>query len=113
LGESGRALIAGGDFNTKGDRERLNYLKKGPFTPIVRFYCTQVVDDCEIKTSFDGDEPWRDTQDLQAFYSGERIKVRPVVIDAVFDEPYEGRRLSDHDGYLVVYRLTWDPADFD
>lgn len=111
--ESGRALIVGGDFNTKGDRERLNYLQKGPFTPIVRFYCTQVVDDCQIKTSFDGDEPWRDTQDLQAFYSGERIGVRPVEIDAVFDEPYEGRRLSDHDGYLVVYRLAWDPADFD
>jgi hypothetical protein len=31
----------------------------------------------------------------------------PVRVEAVFDEPWRGKPLSDHDGLLVVYRLSW------
>jgi hypothetical protein len=48
-----------------------------------------------------------DTQDLQGFASGARVQVRPVRVDAMFDEPWKGRPLADHDGLLVVYRLSW------
>ena len=113
LADDGHALILGGDFNTKQDHDRLNYLAPKGVTPIVRFYCTQVVDDCDIRMSFDSDEPWLDTQDLQAFFSGERIMIRPIGIEAMFDRPIEGKMLSDHDGYLVYYRLSWDPAAFE
>ena len=112
INDDRRALIAGGDFNTRGDRGRLEYLTGDDHSPIVRFYCTQSEDRCDIRISFDGDEPWLDTQDLQAFFPGNRIDVRPIGIEALFDEPVDGKMLSDHDAYLVEYRVTWDPADF-
>jgi len=112
INDDRRALIVGGDFNTSNDRGRLEYLTNNAFTPIVRFHCTQIDDGCDIRMSFDGDEPWLDTQDLQAFFPGNRIDVRPIAIEALFDEPVDGKMLSDHDAYLVEYRLTWDPSDF-
>ena len=112
INDDRRALIAGGDFNTRGDRGRLEYLTGNDHSPIVRFYCTQSEDRCDIRISFDGDEPWLDTQDLQAFFPGNRIDVRPIAIEALFDEPVDGQMLSDHDAYLVEYQVTWDPADF-
>ena len=27
--------------------------------------------------------------------------------EAMFDKPVKGRVLSDHDAYVVTYRLTW------
>lgn len=71
-----------------------------------------MVDAREIRLSFDSDEPWMDTQDLQGSFDGDRIKIRPIIIEALFDEPVDGKMLSDHDGYMVTYRLTWNPEDF-
>jgi hypothetical protein len=51
-----------------------------------------------------------DTQDLQGFDSGARVSLRPIRVDALFDEPWKGRPLADHDGLLVVYRLSWPSA---
>ena len=112
INDDRRVLIVGGDFNTRNDRGRLEYLTNNAFTPIVRYYCTQMDDGCDIRMSFDGDEPWLDTQDLQAFFPGNRIDVRPIAVEALFDEPVEGKMLSDHDAYLVEYRVSWDPSDF-
>ncbi|MEE8295034.1 MAG: endonuclease/exonuclease/phosphatase family protein [Sphingomonadales bacterium] len=108
----GRAMLFGGDFNMKHDQDRLNSLRDRGRHAIARYYCTNVVDDCEIRLSFDSDEPWLDTQDLQGSIDGDRIKVRPIIIEALFDEPVDGKMLSDHDGYMVTYRLTWNPEDF-
>lgn len=108
----GGALLYGGDFNMKQDRDRLNEVRERGQQSIVRRYCTVNVGECDIRMSFDGDEPWLDTQDLQGFFDGERIKVRPIIVEALFDEPVNGKKLSDHDGYLVVYRLSWNPEDF-
>ena len=108
----GRALLYGGDFNMKQDRDRLSQINEQGQQSIVRVFCTITVNDCEIRMSFDGDEPWLDTQDLQGFFEGERIKIRPIIIEALFDELVDGKMLSDHDGYLVVYRLSWNPEDF-
>lgn len=109
----GIPLIVAGDFNTKHDEGLMRYISNNE-NPIhtVRYYCTQVVDDCKIRMSFDSDAPWMDTQDLQAFFSGSRVTIRPIAIEAIFDRPVEGKTLSDHDGYFVEYRLSWDPADF-
>jgi hypothetical protein len=63
-----------------------------------------------VRLSWDGDTPWMDTQDLQGFDSGTRVSLRPVRVDALFDEPWKGRPLADHDGLLVVYRLRWAAA---
>lgn len=118
-------LIFGGDFNMKGDRERLDYAVSatgqiGRPAHLVQHYCTVVVSDCDIRMSYDGDEPWLDTQDLQAWISGTQINVRAIMIEALFDEPHPdapkiaGRHtLSDHDGLLVRYRLSWVPTNAD
>jgi len=103
-------MVFGGDFNTRRSQERFGYLEaRHPF-PIVRHYCSVIVDDCEILISFDGDEPWLDTQDLIGFDSSEQVDVRPIRIEAMFDAPANGTTLSDHDGYLVRFRLSWDPS---
>ena len=57
--------------------------------------------------SWDGDEPWMDTEDLQGFESGGGVTVEPIRVEAMFDKPWKGDTLSDHDGFLVVYRLSW------
>ena len=102
-------MIYGGDFNMKNARDRLDYAAtKRPY-PTVRRYCTRVVDDCDIRMSFDGDEPWLRTQDLQGAVDGALVKIRPIRAEALFDEPVDGKMLSDHDGYLVTYRLSWMP----
>jgi len=64
----GRALVYGGDFNMKQDRDRLSQITEQGQQSIVRVYCTVNVDECDIRMSFDGDEPWLDTQDLQGFF---------------------------------------------
>jgi len=110
----GIPLIVAGDFNTKNDQELMSYISKNE-NPIntVRYYCTKIVDDCQIRMSFDSDAPWTDTQDLQVFFGSSRVTIRPIAIEAMFDRPIEGTILSDHDGYFVEYRLSWNPADFD
>jgi hypothetical protein len=57
--------------------------------------------------SWDGDEPWLDTQDLQGFEDGEEITVTPIRAEALFDRRENGGVLADHDGYVVTYRLRW------
>jgi len=100
-------LIFGGDFNMRGAPDRLDHFTyKKPYH-IVRHYCTVVVQDCDVRMSWDGDAPWLDTQDLQGFDDGQLVEVRPIRVEAMFDRPANGGKLSDHDGYLVRYRLSW------
>lgn len=104
-------LIFGGDFNTRNAEDRIAYaLEHGDGLMIASYYCTRIVEDCEIGMSFDGDEPWLDTQDLLGFSDGEFVRLRPVAIEAMFDCDATGGVLSDHDGYLVRYRLSWQPT---
>ena len=108
--KDGRALIAAGDFNTKGDEERLAYLTGGNLFSLVRYAC-QSQAACDFRLSPRTARPWLETQDLQAFFSGSRITVTPVRAELMFHEPVAGERLSDHDGYLVTYRLSWPLKD--
>jgi hypothetical protein len=48
-----------------------------------------------------------DTQDLQLFAPGTRVTVRPVRVEAMFDGSEGSPRLSDHDGFRVVYEISW------
>lgn len=103
-------FIYGGDFNTRGSD--LRYARKTMNVPgtVVRYYCTVITTDCDVRMSWDGDAPWLDTQDLQGFADGVGVHVRPVRVEAMFDVPFDGEKLSDHDGYLVTYELSWDAA---
>jgi endonuclease/exonuclease/phosphatase family metal-dependent hydrolase len=101
-------MIFGGDFNMRRAPARLDYFTAGTPYQIVRRYCTVSIDACDVRMSWDGDAPWLDTQDLQFFDSGDTVSIRPVRVEAMFDQVENGAKLSDHDGYLVTYRLSWD-----
>ena len=98
-------MVVGGDFNVKGAPERYYYrAETRPFV-VVSEYCRWNEAACTGEA--EGDEPWLRSQDLQAFGSGGKVTVRPLAISDAFGPGADGRRLSDHDGYMVRYRLTW------
>jgi hypothetical protein len=102
--------IFGGDFNMRGSEARFAEFARWKPLTLVHRYCLEQPGRCYVRMSWDGDEPWMDTQDLQLFRSGTMVKARPVRIEAMFDGA-EGRpRLSDHDGFRVIYELSWPAA---
>lgn len=103
----GAPMVVGGDFNVKNAPQRYYYqaLEK-PYT-VVSEFCTQPDSGCGEGGPDAAAEPWLKSQDLQAFNDG-AVRVRPLSSRTMFDQ---GRsRLSDHDGYLVRYRLSWTPT---
>lgn len=102
--------IFGGDFNMRRSQERFAEFSRWKPLTLVHRYCLEQPSICDVRMSWDGDAPWMDTQDLQLFRSGALVKVRPLKVEAMFDGGQGGPRLSDHDGFRVVYELSW-PAD--
>jgi len=107
---SANPMVLAGDFNMRSNPARLDTFESQNGYQLARRYCLEVQDDtaapsCDIRLSFDGDEPWLDTQDLQIYDNGARIALRPVRIEAWFDGPDAGGKLSDHDAYIVTYAI--------
>ncbi|WP_334165102.1 endonuclease/exonuclease/phosphatase family protein [Phenylobacterium sp.] len=104
-----RPLLIGGDFNVRNAPERYYYRAEArPYT-VVSEFCRRPDAGCDHPDA-DAPEPWLTSQDLQAFVSPASVRVRPVSAGTVFDGA-TGGRLSDHDGYLVRYRLTRTPGE--
>jgi endonuclease/exonuclease/phosphatase family metal-dependent hydrolase len=101
-------VILGGDFNMRSAPQRL-----APFDTalhdltMVQRYCIVPVNSCDVRISWDGDEPWMDTEDLQIFRKGPAVSVIPLQVKAMFDGSDHSPKLSDHDGFNVKYRLMW------
>ncbi|HVM38144.1 MAG TPA: endonuclease/exonuclease/phosphatase family protein [Sphingomicrobium sp.] len=100
-------LIYAGDFNTRGTARRFDYKDENLPGELAHRFCHNEPQRCRVEMSWDGDEPWRDTQDLQGYASSARVTIEPVAIEAEFDEPVGGRRLSDHDALRVTFRMSW------
>jgi endonuclease/exonuclease/phosphatase family metal-dependent hydrolase len=103
-------LIFGGDFNMRHSELRFDAFDRTQPLLLVHRVCAEQPETCDVGLSWDGDAPWMDTQDLQLFWPGDAVAVRPVRVEAMFDGGPSGPRLSDHDGFRVVYELSW-PAD--
>ncbi|PZQ65700.1 MAG: metal-dependent hydrolase [Phenylobacterium zucineum] len=103
--------ILGGDFNMRNSEVRFDFLESRLPLTLTQRHCLNPEAGCEVKISSDGDEPWMDTQDLQFFRSGRRVTLRPVRLEAMFDGSPDSPALSDHDGYRVVYELSWPAAE--
>ena len=111
--------IIGGDFNAKQARERLDYFietQKNREAPmeLVHDICQQSAEACIIHPNHDGDAPWEDTNDWQVIVPGTTLHIKPIAVDAWFDEEVpeapviKGRQtLSDHDALWVRYSLRW------
>jgi endonuclease/exonuclease/phosphatase family metal-dependent hydrolase len=104
-------LVLAGDFNMRRNPARFDAFESRNGYQLARRYCLEARTDpalpsCDIRLSFDGDEPWFDTQDLQIYDDGTRIALRPTRIEAWFDGPDAGGKLSDHDAYVVTYAIV-------
>jgi endonuclease/exonuclease/phosphatase family metal-dependent hydrolase len=103
-------LVLGGDFNMRHSEERWEGFSRYHSLTLVHEVCVDPASGCDVRMSWDGDEPWMDTQDLQFFANGQQVSMRPIRVEAMFDGGPSGPRLSDHDGLLVTYELRW-PLD--
>lgn len=111
IGSERLPAIIGGDFNMAGAPDRLQKLEDALSRyAMVHRFCAAPRSPCEVRLSWDGDEPWIDTEDLQLFRSGASVAITPIRIEAMFDGTEGQPRLSDHDGLRVTYRLTWPVA---
>jgi endonuclease/exonuclease/phosphatase family metal-dependent hydrolase len=106
--EPAAPMVVGGDFNIRNSPDRYYYQAlERPYT-VVGEFCHQPEASCGEGASDLGAEPWLRRQDLQAFQPG-AVHVQPVRAEMLFtgqDRPM----LSDHEGYLVLYRLSWSGA---
>ncbi|SFR96782.1 endonuclease/exonuclease/phosphatase family protein [Sphingomonas jatrophae] len=103
---AGAAILAG-DFNMKHSDSRWEHFSRSLQLKLVHRICATPAGQCDVRMSWDGDEPWKDTQDLQFFQSGRGVTIRPIKVEALFDGGPSGPALSDHDGFLVTYELSW------
>ncbi|WP_207460558.1 endonuclease/exonuclease/phosphatase family protein [Azospirillum sp. SYSU D00513] len=106
----GSPVIFGGDFNMRHSEERFSAFSAHHPLRLVHRVCAGPESGCDVRMSWDGDAPWMDTQDLQFFSNGSTVSVRPIRVEAMFDGGPGGPLLSDHDGFLVTYELSW-PKD--
>jgi len=104
---AGAPLLVGGDFNVKGSAARYDHLADVRPYKVVSEFCSAPTNACEGQPVQPGAQPWLRSQDLQGFEAAPAVDVRPVRVDTVFARNASGVGLSDHDGYLVRYRLTW------
>jgi endonuclease/exonuclease/phosphatase family metal-dependent hydrolase len=103
--DAGVPLVVGGDFNVKSAPERYYHQAlERPYT-VVSEFCALPDSGCGAAAMDAAAEPWLMSQDLQAFAGEGGVKVRPVKVEALFAG--HKARLSDHDGYLVRYELSW------
>jgi endonuclease/exonuclease/phosphatase family metal-dependent hydrolase len=103
-------VIFGGDFNMRRSEPRWENFSRYQRLSLVHRVCIERSSGCEVKMSWDGDAPWMDTQDLQFFWAGSPVTVRPIRVEALFDGSPDSPQLSDHDGFMVTYRLEWPGA---
>lgn len=97
-------LIVGGDFNVRNSAARYDHLTRAGSYTVVSEFCSQPGSGCGAGVPDAAARPWLKTQDLQGFGDG-AARVQPVRSEFVFDRG--AQRLSDHDGYLVRYQLSW------
>ncbi len=100
-------VVFGGDFNMRHSEPRWENFTKYQKMLLVHRVCAEATSGCDVKMSWDGDAPWMDTQDLQFFWGGSTVAIRPIRVEALFDGRPESPTLSDHDGFMVTYELSW------
>lgn len=103
-------VIFGGDFNMRHSEPRWENFTRYQSMTLVHHVCIDPAYGCAVKMSWDGDAPWMDTQDLQFFFAGKQASIRPIRVEALFDGSPGSPQLSDHDGYMVTYRIEWPAA---
>jgi endonuclease/exonuclease/phosphatase family metal-dependent hydrolase len=114
-------LLIGGDFNMRNSDVRHYTFDRvtadaaannSPTSPVgnVHRYCSENRDTCDVRQDWNEDQ-WFRVQNLHLFQSGNVVKVRPIRVEGMFDGGPSGPVLSDHNGFRVVYELSWPVSD--
>lgn len=98
-------IIFGGDFNTRVGIE--DY-----YDIVANTFLTNASEYCSVDSSCAGNaDPWRDLHtsvDHQFFRpSTSQVTLTPIYFEKTFTEKVDGKKLSDHDGLEVHYRVRW------
>jgi endonuclease/exonuclease/phosphatase family metal-dependent hydrolase len=97
-------LILAGDFNTKL-AERYRYFREEINALDAAEICLKTGTQCVLGNETAPSEILYLTDDKQFYRSGSAVLVKPVYIERNFRGYVEGRALSDHTGYEVLYTL--------
>lgn len=113
-------VLIGGDFNMRNsdvrhytfDRVTADTPANTPTSPVgnVHRYCSEHRDTCDVRQDWSEDQ-WFRVQNLHLFQSGNVVKVRPIRVEGMFDGGESGPVLSDHNGFRVVYELSWPASE--
>jgi len=102
---AGNPVIAAGDFNTKEAR-RYSYFQDTVGLVDSAAVCLKDKALCVLEQNVLPKKVLNDTNDKHFYKNGQGMMVDPIYIDRPFDEMLNGRPLSDHTGYEVVYRFS-------
>ncbi len=109
-GDPDRPTIVAGDFNMRNSDIRWELFKRKITMDNVHRFCAEHADECAVLQDWDHPDQWRRVQDKHFFAAGEIVKIQPVQAEGMFDDGPSGPVLSDHEGFRVVYDLSW-PAN--
>jgi len=101
----GNPTIVAGDFNTKQDI-RYRYFKDTIGFQDAGVVCLGDGDRCAVADGTQSDDILFKTNDKHFFENGDTVQVIPRRMERNFDELLNGKPLSDHLGYEVVYLLS-------
>ncbi|WP_411289221.1 endonuclease/exonuclease/phosphatase family protein [Phenylobacterium sp.] len=104
----GAPLLVGGDFNVRNAPDRYGHRAESRPYKVVSEFCHDPANACDGAAPPGETPPWLRSQDLQAFAPSAPVDVRPIRVETLFAGG-QAASLSDHDGYLVRYRLSWTP----
>ena len=100
-------LLIGGDFNMRNSDVRQYTFERTTAIGNVHRYCSENRAACDVRQDWDDEEQWRRVQNLHLFQSGDLVQIRPIRVEGMFDGGPSGPVLSDHNGFRVVYEISW------
>lgn len=101
------ATVFAGDFNTKPGRPQWDNLDAALGMRHAGRTCLGASAGCRVGAEVPPGELLEDTVDHHFYTGSDRVGLTPVSFDILFTEKVDGERLSDHEGVLVGYDLTW------
>lgn len=103
----GNPIIVAGDFNTK-QAERYDFFKETIGFKDAGEVCLELKEQCAIADGTKVEELLYKTNDKHFYENGKGVRIEPRVLARNFDEMLNGKPLSDHLGYEVLYTLKSD-----
>ena len=106
-GDLSRPAIMAGDFNMRNSDVRFETFDRTFPVQNVHRFCTEQTTQCEVAQEWAYEDQWRRVQNLHFYMSGTLVRVRPIRAEGMFDGGPSGPVLSDHNGFRVIYELSW------